>query len=113
MLEALSILLALLIGFLLVQALDPVPNMQPRWAAVLFHAALGTGVGMGVTSVIFLLLDVAGAASPAAIFSIDVILAAGTGFENDPSTTRLPAPNSCRRDFAGLGCSRLPSELRF
>ncbi len=80
MLEAISILLALLIGFLLVQALDPVPNMHPRWAAVLFRAALGTGVGMGVTSVIFLLLDVTGAASPAAIFSIDIILTAGLGW---------------------------------
>src|ERR1700677_4426079 len=72
MLQAISILLAWLIGFLLVQALDPVRNMQPRWAAVLFHAALGAGIGMGVTSVIFLLLDVSGAASPAAIFGIDI-----------------------------------------
>src|ERR1700749_1032590 len=80
MLEAISILLALLSGFLLVEALDPVPNRQPRWAAVLFRAALGTGVGMGVTSIIFLLLDVTGAASPAAIFSIDIILSAGLGW---------------------------------
>lgn len=80
MLEAISILLALLIGFLLIQALDPVRNRQPRWAAVLFHAALGAGVGMGLTSVVFLLLDVAGAASPAAIFTIDVILATGLGW---------------------------------
>ncbi len=80
MLEAISILLSSLIGFLLVQVLDPVRNMQPRWAAVLLHAALGTGAGMGLTSVIFLLLDVNGAASPAAIFSIDIILAAGLGW---------------------------------
>jgi hypothetical protein len=80
MLEAISILLALLIGFLLVHALDPVPNMQPRWAAVLFHTALGTGIGIGLTSVIFLLLTVTGAASPVAIFSLDIILAAGLGW---------------------------------
>src|ERR1700690_167365 len=80
MLEAISILLALLIGFLLVHALDPVPNMQPLWAAVLFHTALGTGIGIGLASVIFLLLTVTGAASPFAIFSLDIILAAGLGW---------------------------------
>jgi hypothetical protein len=81
MLEAISILLAWLIGFLLVQALDPVRNMQPRWAAVLFQAALGAGIGMGVTSVIFLLLEVTGAASPAAIFGIDIALVGGLAWQ--------------------------------
>jgi len=75
MLEGISFILALLIGFLLVQAQDPVRNMQPRWAALLFDAALGAGIGMGLTSIIFLFLDVAGAASPAAIFAVDIILA--------------------------------------
>jgi len=74
MLEPISILLALLDGFLLVRALDPVRNMQPRWAAVLFQTALGTGVGIGVTSIIYFILDVTGAASPAAIFAADIIL---------------------------------------
>src|SRR5580698_757670 len=74
MLEIISILLALLIGFLVVQILDPVRNMRPRWAATLFDAALGTGVGMGLTSILFLLLDVSGVASPAAIFGVDVAL---------------------------------------
>src|SRR5580704_6084206 len=81
MLEAISILLALLIGFLLVQAFDPVRNMQPRWAALLFNAALGAGVGMGVTSIIFLLLDVTGAASPGAIFGIDIALVGGLAWQ--------------------------------
>jgi hypothetical protein len=76
MLEAISILFAVLTGFLLVQALDPVPNVQPRWAAILFHAALGTGVGMALTSVVFLLLDVSEAATPAAIFGIDAAVIA-------------------------------------
>jgi hypothetical protein len=75
MLEGISFILALLIGFLLVQALDPVRNMRPRWAVLLFDAALGAGIGMGLTSIIFLFLDVSGAATPAAIFGIDVILA--------------------------------------
>src|ERR1700677_5169629 len=71
-----SILLAWLIGFLLLQILNPVRNMQPRWAAIVFVAALGAGVGMGLTSIIFLLLDVGGGATPAAIFGIDIMLSA-------------------------------------
>jgi hypothetical protein len=74
MLEAISILLAVLIGFLSVQAFDPVRNMQPRWAAVMFDAALGAGIGIGLTSIIFLFLDVAGAATPATIFGVDIAL---------------------------------------
>ena len=80
MLEAISILLALVIGFLLVRAFDPVRNMQPRWAALLFNAALGAGVGMGVTSIVFLLLDVTGAASPGAIFGIDIAFVGGSAW---------------------------------
>ena len=94
MLQAISILLAWLIGFLLVQALDPVRNMQPRWAAVLFHAALGAGIGMGVTSVIFLLLDVSGAASPGAIFGIDIALVGGLAWQCLHSRSRGVALSS-------------------
>lgn len=75
MLEAISILLALVTGFLLVQAFDPVRNRKPRWAALLFDAALGAGIGIGLSSVIFLFLDIAGIAAPAVIFGIDVVLA--------------------------------------
>src|SRR5580704_7843752 len=74
MLEIISILLALLIGFLVVQIFDPVRNMRPRWAATLFDAALGTGAGMGLTSILFLLLDVSDIASAATIFGVDVVL---------------------------------------
>src|SRR5271163_2980496 len=76
MLALISILLAWLIGFLLIQILNPVRNMQPRWAAAVFVAALGAGIGIGITSTIFLLLDVAGVATPAASFGIDIILVA-------------------------------------
>jgi hypothetical protein len=76
MLEVISILLALLVGFLLVQALDPVRNMQPHWAAIVFDAALGAGIGIGLTSIIFLLLDISGTATPTAIFGIDIALVA-------------------------------------
>jgi hypothetical protein len=81
MLQAISILLAMLAGFLLVQAFDPVRDMRPRWAAILFDAALGTGVGIGLASIIFLLLDVAGLASPAAIFGIDIALVGVLGWQ--------------------------------
>jgi hypothetical protein len=81
MLDAISILLALLIGFLLVQVFDPVRNMEPRWAATLFSAAVGTGVGIGLTSVIFLVLDVSGVATPAAIFGIDIAMIGVLGWQ--------------------------------
>lgn len=76
MLDVISILLAVAGGFLLVRVLDPVGNKQPKWAAAVFRAALGAGVGIGLTSVVFLLLDVSSAATPAAIFSVDVALIA-------------------------------------
>src|ERR1700678_522499 len=76
MLPAVSILLAVLIGFLLIRTFDPVRDMQPRWAAVSFDAALGAGIGIGLTSIIFLLLEVSGAATPGAIFGIDILLVA-------------------------------------
>jgi len=81
MLALISILLAWLIGFLLIQILNPVRNMQPRWAAAVFVAALGAGIGIGITSTIFLLLDVAGVATPAAIFGIDIILVAALAWQ--------------------------------
>lgn len=81
MLEVISILLALLIGFLLVQAFDPSRHMQPRWAAILLNGALGAGIGIGLTSIVFLLLDVAGLASPPAIFSIEIALAGGLAWQ--------------------------------
>jgi hypothetical protein len=76
MLDVISILLAIYAGFLLVQVVDPVGNTQPKWAAHVFRVALGTGIGIGLTSVIFLLLDVLGAATPAAIFGVDIALIA-------------------------------------
>lgn len=79
MLDTISIIFAVLLGFLLVQAFDPVRHMQPRWAAALFTVALGAGAGMGLTSVIFLILDVAGAATPLSIFGTDVVLFALAG----------------------------------
>jgi hypothetical protein len=94
MLEAISILLAWLLGFLLIQALDPVGSIEPRWAAVLFKAALGTGVGMGVASIIFLLLDVTGAASPAAILGIDIGLVAVLAWHWFRTRSNPGAPSS-------------------
>jgi hypothetical protein len=93
MLETLSILLALLIGFLLVRAFDPVGSMQPRWAAILFDAALGAGVGMGFTSIVFLLLDVTGAATPGAIFGIDIALVGVLAWQWFRTRGAHPAPS--------------------
>jgi hypothetical protein len=76
MLDAISILAALAIGILLARAFDPARNLQPFWAASLFSAALGAGAGVGITSIVFLLLDVSGVATPAAIFGADGVMLA-------------------------------------
>lgn len=76
MLDLISTLLAAVIGFLLVLILDPVGKLQPQWAATVFRVALGVGVGIGLTSIVFFVLDVSGAATPAAIFGADGALVA-------------------------------------
>ncbi len=76
MLDLISILLAAAIGFLLIATFDPLGKMHPRWAATVCRTALGVGVGIGSTSVVFFLLDVAGAATPAVIFGVDAAVLA-------------------------------------
>ena len=107
--QAISILLALLIGFLLVQVLDPARRYAASLGRDLFECRLRAGIGIGLTSIVFLLLDVSGAATPAAIFGIDIALAGGLAWQWFRTRTGRPArsnpdPNECRA-FAGLGCS--------
>jgi len=91
MLDAISILSALVTGFLLVQAFDPVRMMEPRWAALLFRGALGAATGMGLASIVFFLLDVLGAATPAIIFSVDIAMLALFGWLSFRAR-RVPPP---------------------
>jgi hypothetical protein len=95
MLEACSIVLALLAGILLVQIFDPARNLQPRWAAIVFDAALGAGAGIGLSSIVFLLLDVFSAASSAAIFGLQIVLAGILAWQwfQKRGRTRAPAPS--------------------
>ncbi len=80
MVNAIAILLAWLIGFLLVECLHPVPRKRLVWAVTVFRASLAFGLGVGLTSIVFLLLDVAGAATPVTVFGSDVILLAIFGW---------------------------------
>lgn len=68
------IVVAAFIGFLLVRALTPLAS---RWAGLVLHLALGTGLGMGLTSTVFFLLLLCGAATPAGVMIADGILLVG------------------------------------
>lgn len=74
MLDVVSLFLALAIGILLVGAFNPVRGARPRWAALLFQICLGTGAGIAITSIAFLLLTVCGFATTATVFATDAIL---------------------------------------
>ncbi|HUA19776.1 MAG TPA: hypothetical protein VMB25_13595 [Bryobacteraceae bacterium] len=74
MIALLSIASAVSLGTLLVCSADPVPHRGPRWAAMLLRAALGAGAGVGITSIVFLFLDLSGVAGPLTIFGSDAIL---------------------------------------
>jgi len=101
MLEAAALVLALLNGFLAVCAFDPAPNTRPRWAAALFRVALGSGIGVGLASIVFLFLEISGAASPATILAADLVLGAVLFWQcvrtrtwnTTPADSSVPAPS--------------------
>ena len=67
MLEIAAFLLPLAIGVLFVAAWPPLNTSGPRWARYVFQAGLGALVGIGLASVLYFLLVVSGAATPATI----------------------------------------------
>jgi len=68
--------LAIVIGWLVMRILRPAEGVAPRWAALVFEAALGVGAGIGITSVIFIGLRSAGLVSRAACLSVELGVAA-------------------------------------
>ena len=80
MLDVLSLALALAIGILVAGAFNPVYGLRPRWAALVLQVSLGIGAGIGITSIMFLLLRVIGVASAASVFVSDVVLLGAAGF---------------------------------
>lgn len=74
MLDLISILLAAAIGILLVLVADPLGEVEPGWAAATFRAALGIGAGIGISSILFFVFDVTGAATPLVVFALDAAL---------------------------------------
>ncbi len=72
MIELLSLGLSLWIGFLLVTIFDPLANLHPRWAGLLFRISLGTCVGIGCSASAYFALVIVGVAQPWAILAIEV-----------------------------------------
>ena len=74
---ALSFLLALTIGWLMVGCFDPLRGVacSPRWARSLFRISLALVAGLGFTSLSFLLLRMAGVSRPLWFITVDVVCA--------------------------------------
>lgn len=76
MLSLAPLLTACFAGWLLMRLIQPAAGAGPRWAAALLELGLGAGFGIGIASMIFFLLTVAGAASAGAVMAIDVVILA-------------------------------------
>ncbi|MGD0015867.1 MAG: hypothetical protein ABSD56_15845, partial [Bryobacteraceae bacterium] len=63
-------------GWCGVRAVLPLRRMAPGWAGLLVEGALGAGLGMGIASVVYFLLLLAGSASRATVFASEAVLLA-------------------------------------
>ncbi len=91
---ALSFLLALTIGWLMVGCFDPLRGVacSPRWARSLFRISLALVAGLGFTSLSFLLLRMAGVSRPLWFITVDVVCASIF------AAIRLRQPHSARTE---------------
>lgn len=74
MLAVLSILLAVVNGWVWVRLAWRAEGWRPRWARHLVEGALGAGGGIGLASCVFFLLVLVGAAQPAVVIGVDLAL---------------------------------------
>jgi hypothetical protein len=89
----LPLLLALASGWLLAAWAGPARGLRPRWAVVLLEAGLGAGLGMGLSSITYFLLLVAGAASRGSILAVHFVAAAALGALAWKRRNRAEAPS--------------------
>ncbi len=73
------LVLALASGWMLAIWIGPARGLEPPWAAGLLHASLGAGLGMGISSVSYFLMLLAGIASPGSVLAFHAVFAAGSG----------------------------------
>ncbi len=99
---ALSFLLALAIGWLMVLCFDPLRDFAsgPRWARSLFRISLAVVGGLGFTSLTFLLLRMAGVSRPLWFVTVDVVCARDPRF-NPRATTAFRSPRKSPRERTG------------
>ncbi|MCP5120627.1 MAG: hypothetical protein GY953_58280 [bacterium] len=72
-----ALLLAVAVGYVAVRLFNPVPFRSPGWAKAAFDLSLGAGFGVAITSTLFFVLTVAGAASPTMVLVLELALLAG------------------------------------
>ena len=112
--QAISILLALLIGFLLVQVLDPVREHAASLGRHPFECRLGNGCRHRADIHRLSSSGCPGCATPTAIFGTDIALVVVLAWQWFRARTgraeRFQFRGAGIADFAGLGCLRWRSE---
>lgn len=116
----LAFLLALAIGGLMVICFDPLRGVAggPRWARSLFRISLAVVVGLGFTSVSFLLLRMAGVSRPLWFVTADLVCVTILAFirlrqrQTEPSNRTGEAAGTNWIAIALLAAILIPSGIR-
>ena len=107
--EVLAFVSMLAVGLAMVAAVDPVPRAGPAWARGLFRVSLAAAAGAAITSILFLLLRIAGWASPAVILAVESLCAIAGAMVWARRRWRLPGVPSVAavaKKAAGIGIGR-------
>ena len=96
MTAVLAVGFAVVTGCLAVRLIRPARGLAPRWAALMLEISLGAGAGVALSSTVFFLLLLAGAASRWVVLSVELALfvcfAALLRFRREPAAVAAESP---------------------
>jgi hypothetical protein len=113
-----AVIPAIVLGWLIVHLLSP--NRKRAWLDGVFEVSLGAGVGLGLTSCIYFAMVLAGIASRAALFAVELVVIAAvvlllrrnrTAATEGRVTPIIPAAIAMDLDPANRGGYRLRLHL--